>query len=850
MERKLLRSAFAWLLPAFVFCIYIPLPVAAQPRILTQPLSQLEVPLGTNIVFRVVATTTNGPLRYQWRLNGVNLTNTGAYSDTFSVTNVTATQSGSYMAVVADNGGVTNTVAVGLTVHLASSVILTNDNFDDAAILLPVTNGVVRSSNTNATLESSEPKPSGKNGGKSVWFSWTAPDDGIATFTTSGSDFDTLMDVYTPKGGKVDLKHLDSVDVDLDDDDYGGFLTSKLVFNATNGSTYYITVDGFGGASGNIVLNWDFDATIDENVPAISSKPVSKTVSYGTNLNFSITYSGKGVKKSVWYFNGADTGNTNDNFGEVLINELTVGTYSVQLETQHGHKVDIVPAEIQVSILAGGASDPNARALDKFLDATISTNVQRLADLIPPDPPAGGPVLEGIPNLEAGTSRGYTSTQIFSTSSATTDPGEPHPCGVIGGASQWYSYQAAANGMLHINTDGSTFDTVLAVYIGDGSSYSTLTNITCDNSVSPGNGGDRVRFPATANTIYYIQVDGVNGARGTVRLNINLGDPPLVGQHPTNQTVRVGTNVTLAVTAGAGSTNFYYSWLRNGAAIPNATNATYTITNAQFSQSGNYVAVISNLVDTVLSSNAVISILNPPAITQPPPNQTVNIGSTVNLSVGTTGDALSYVWRDGVGTLLGTNATLILTNVQPSQAGNYRVVVTNAIGAVTNQVPAVLVVNYPPNINLHPFSRTVALSNNVTLTAGAVSVPPPLFQWKLNGLNLPAATNATLTVTNFHPGNEGNYVLVATNPLGAQSSHPASILLNFPMRMGSFGQSNGVFNLQLIGIATTNYIIQVSTNLTVWIPLVTNNDVNGVLSFTDTNTSGPGLRFYRAKPAP
>src|SRR5678810_1015920 len=94
-----------------------------------------------------------------------------------------------------------------------------------------------------------------------------------------------------------------------------------------------------------------------------------------------------------------------------------------------------------------------------------------------------------------------------------------------------------------INTDGSSYDTVLAVYTGDGFSYESLTSVACNNN--PGvNGADRVRFTTAAGTPYFIVVDGVGGASGIVHLNINLGDPPVVNSGPANQTVGIGTNAT------------------------------------------------------------------------------------------------------------------------------------------------------------------------------------------------------------------------------------------------------------------------------------------------------------------
>src|SRR5512135_1680398 len=71
-----------------------------------------------------------------------------------------------------------------------------NDNLASAQVLDgPM--GNVTGSNVGATKEDWEPDHAGVTGGASVWFSWTAPADDDMVFDTDGSDFDTVLAVYT-----------------------------------------------------------------------------------------------------------------------------------------------------------------------------------------------------------------------------------------------------------------------------------------------------------------------------------------------------------------------------------------------------------------------------------------------------------------------------------------------------------------------------------------------------------------------------------------------------------------------------------------------------------------------------
>ncbi len=123
------------------------------------------------------------------------------------------------------------------------------------------------------------------------------------------------------------------------------------------------------------------------------------------------------------------------------------------------------------------------------------------------------------------------------------------------------------------------------------------------------------------------------------------------------------------------------------------------------------------IYNRALSSNEVVAIYNAgsagkctpallaPVITAQPTNLTVNVSNTAMFAVTATGTApLSYQWSFNHTNLLGaTNATLVLPNVQLSQAGSYAVVITNLVG-FTNSSAALLtvVIPTPPSCDAPP----------------------------------------------------------------------------------------------------------------------------------------------------
>lgn len=123
-----------------------------------------------------------------------------------------------------------------------------NDNFANAALIsgLPVT---TTGSNAFATFEVGERNILGNGGQATIWFKWIAPSSGLATIDTAGSDFDTLLGIYTGTA-------VDSLSIVGENDDVGvGILTSAVAVTVTSGTTYYIAIDGYQSNKGNISLH-------------------------------------------------------------------------------------------------------------------------------------------------------------------------------------------------------------------------------------------------------------------------------------------------------------------------------------------------------------------------------------------------------------------------------------------------------------------------------------------------------------------------------------------------------------------------------------------------------------------
>lgn len=249
---------------------------------------------------------------------------------------------------------------------------------------------------------------------------------------------------------------------------------------------------------------------------------------------------------------------------------------------------------------------------------------------------------------------------------------------------------------------------------------------------------------------------------------------PVLTSQPASQSVGVGASVTFSVTA-SGTSPLGYQWQKNGAAIPGATSASFTLPGAQTADSGNYTVIVANPAGSVTSATAVLAVASlPPVIAVQPQSQTVLLGATVGFTVSATGTApLTYAWsKDGV-VLAGANgSSLNLGIVTSLAAGSFTVVVTNASGTVTSAVAA-LVVNTPPIITTRPASQDALVGDNVTFTAAATGSGTLAFQWSLAGAPIAGATSATLALPAVALTASGNYAVTVTSAFGTVTGTPA-----------------------------------------------------------------------------
>ncbi len=723
-----------WLMPQLVF--------GQAPVINTQPQSRTVNP-GETATFSVTAGGTE-PLRYQWRLNGQNIPR--ATNSTLVFPNAQPTNGGSYSVVVMNSLGAMRSRAAVLLVSIPSL------DLSDDLLARPVyttATGMGSGNNVNATFESGERDHAGKKGGHSVWLGWVAPANGIVTFRTHGSSFDTLIEA-------IQASTIANATNIIGNDDRGPGFTSEIRFNAFSGTEYLIVVDGRGGAVGNILLSWEFTAG-PTDFPRIFSQPVDATT---TLSNFQVFYVGAengNDGQYQWLSNGvAIPGETAlGTVPQALVGKL--GVYTVRVT--NGTSVALSdPAVFEI------ASQGATTTADKFQDVVEAAGSYSLA----PDsskkkrPP-------GIVSLASGA----IGSQILNNYGSTSDEGEPIHAGITGGASRWQAIEPEIDGTLALDTFGSGPDTVIAVYTGE--SLIDLQLVASDNNSGPDGRSAAVTFPVTAETYYLVAVDTVGGSNGIVQLNWRLGQFPTLSQPP----VRVfnpGNNLSLFVTVSGGVGPFTYQWFKDGQLLPGKTVNPLNLSDVNASAEGIYTLAVTNFVGVVTSTTRLAQRGPIPVFVTEPRNVITAQGASLSFTaLADSTLPIQYQWQYKGKPIKGaTNANYGLASSTAANSGDYRVVAVTSGGSATSAI-ATATVLIPPGITRAPKPVLVGNTLRARFSIKAAGSAPLSYQWQFNGANIPNARSATHSIENATSSHIGSYSCVVTNLVGSATSASAEL---------------------------------------------------------------------------
>jgi subtilisin family serine protease len=301
-----------------------------------------------------------------------------------------------------------------------------NDDFANALPLEQTSQNLTKGDNTYGTTEPGEPLFE-EEIGHTLWYTWRPSRDGLAKIRTRGSQFDTTLAVYT--GTTL----ADLVQIAANDDHSDNSITSEVEFSVQTNQLYYLQIGGVRGASGEFKIHHPPPTPQLGPRPPETTKPVilTKARDYsrveGEGIEFVVDVNGTPPFEYQWLLNSAPIDGAV--FSSYSISRLALedeGNYGVQVTNKGG-----------------------------FAISTLATLEMRETKLAPAN--------DNIENAEI--LFGSQGQEFTVTRNATGQEGEPDHAGKsLPHHSVWWKWVAPRAGTLVLDTEGSSFDTVLAAY--------------------------------------------------------------------------------------------------------------------------------------------------------------------------------------------------------------------------------------------------------------------------------------------------------------------------------------------------------------------------------------------------
>lgn len=271
-----------------------------------------------------------------------------------------------------------------------------------------------------------------------------------------------------------------------------------------------------------------------------------------------------------------------------------------------------------------------------------------------------------------------------------------------------------------------------------------------------------------------------------------------ISQQPANRVVCLGDAASFSV-AAAGDGPLDYQWQFDGLDIPGATASIYAIASVQFDDLGDYTVLVSDLCGGPIASQPAVLTEPDVVFVDHPDDLDKCVGQRVTLQASATGSVPpTYQWeKDGVPIPGATGTTFTILSADEGDAGEYRLVATQACMSFPSD-PATVTVSPLPEILTPPAATCVETGGTAVFSVEAG--PDAIFyKWLKDGFTIPGENDPTLVIDNVTAADEGMYtVYVVNEALCSLYTDPAPLVVDAcPDCPGALGDGDGDCDVDL-----------------------------------------------------
>ena len=234
----------------------------------------------------------------------------------------------------------------------------------------------------------------------------------------------------------------------------------------------------------------------------------------------------------------------------------------------------------------------------------------------------------------------------------------------------------------------------------------------------------------------------------------------------------------------SGLYSFTYKW-----DLGDGTTASTSIVTKSYLTAGTYLVKLVAINNTLGCSDSLIAAVT--VIPQPTASLvgsgTICEGNSFVINTNLSGTPpFSFVYNDGTSnhTVAGITTSTYGLGVSPTITTTYRIIAMNdaycsASTADVASTSSTVTVNNV-SFTTQPANVVACVGSSATLTATATASTVFTYQWQKNGVNIPGATNNTLTLTNITTQDSGIYRLALVLPCGTVYSDTTFLAVAAP----------------------------------------------------------------------
>lgn len=400
----------------------------------------------------------------------------------------------------------------------------------------------------------------GDEGRATVWYRYTPSQAGNLTVTTVGSTYDTVLAIFSASGGQGNPLACNN---DIGPND----MSSSISVGVIPGETYYIEAAAGSTVNGLLDLKINFSGPppgsyatptptstpppvqndLRANAVQIQSSPFVETrnvTGAGQSVDDPVLCTGNAGTATVWYRltatqSGQMTVATTQSNYDTVVSVWRAAQNSlvpVGCNDNDPNIANSITSLLSTALVNGDTyyievADKTATSLVRNLNLSVVVSPTAGATSTPtPTPTPAPPGNDDFGNWLDVTVVPFSHVQNIN--GATTQNADPILCtGDKGIRSVWFRYKTDQSGVLTIDTTGSSFDTVIALY----SAAAGMANpVACNDNAAANTTLSQIQQSVIPGMMYYIEVAAHTGDTSNLNLVLNVNGPQPGSYTPTS----------------------------------------------------------------------------------------------------------------------------------------------------------------------------------------------------------------------------------------------------------------------------------------------------------------------------